>query len=297
MHSYDNGNAAKAKKDNWVQLLKVFRKLGFPDLCTEQESHWISSLEEGSAVLFLCRVYELLTQRKLSMQVKPPTKNKVAGYAKDTGVTKVRRAMDVNGLEEGKDHQQTLRLLSKVVEGHEAKLQEERFTEPERYSVTSSVLKGKTGGGGGGGSSVRGGHDGASTLGGDASVASRRSNTAYRETLPQIKAKEIQVRQLDRSVASLRLSKEQGGRPGSPPRSPQSPGQQVGSGVAPLSPGARSLSSRNTHNNNNFEDPRYASQFTDKPGDGSSFVACWAAAARELSVAAERLHWPSDEPE
>lgn len=245
MHSYDNGNAAKAKKDNWMLLVKVFRKLGFPELCSDQEAHWISSLEEGAAVAFLCKVYELLTQRRLVMQVKPPTVNKVAGYAKDTGVTKVRRAMDVNAFKEGYDHQKTTRVLSQVVEDHESKLQEERFTDPDRYSVNSSVLRNRQADGVSNAGSVRGGQ-GDSV---DGSIMSKRSSTQYRENLPQIKAKEIQVRQLDRNVTHLRAARDIGGS-SSGSASPSGPGGNMGGGSprggtdgggsVPLSPGARS---------------------------------------------------------
>ena len=89
MHSYDNGYAAKSKKDNWSQLLKAFRKIGLGDLISDNESHLIACLEDGAAVHFLCRAYETLTQRKLSMQVKQPTISKVAGYAQDNGLAKV----------------------------------------------------------------------------------------------------------------------------------------------------------------------------------------------------------------
>ena len=50
MHSYDNGNAARAKKDNWLQLIKSFRKLGLADLVTEDEAHFIACCEDDCAV-------------------------------------------------------------------------------------------------------------------------------------------------------------------------------------------------------------------------------------------------------
>ena len=64
MHSYDNGNATRTKKDNWTQLLKVFRKLGLEGLVSEQEVDRIIVGEDGAAVAFLNRAYETLTQRR-----------------------------------------------------------------------------------------------------------------------------------------------------------------------------------------------------------------------------------------
>jgi hypothetical protein len=142
MHSYDNGNAAKSKKDNWTQLLKIFRRLGLAEIISEEESHWIASLEEGSAATFLCRAYETLTQRKLSYQVKQPTVGKTAGYLKDISLTKVRKAIQHNDLKDGYDLQKASKLLSVVVETHEVGLQEERFSDPERFAVKGSLNQG-----------------------------------------------------------------------------------------------------------------------------------------------------------
>lgn len=201
MHSYDNGNAAKSKKDNWSQLLKVLRRVGLPDILSEEETHYIACLEDGAAMVFLCRAYETLTQRKLSQQVKPPTIGKTAGYAKDISVTKVRKAIQHNGLKEGFDIQNSARLLSSVVESHELALQEERFTEPDRFSVASN-----------------GTHRQSLQQNSTTGVESLQSRTRLQnvEDMPQVRAKEISVRQLDRNVTHLRASKEINRSPGSP---------------------------------------------------------------------------------
>eukprot|EP01031_Cornospumella_fuschlensis_P039972 gene39972-48692_t len=130
MHSFDNGTASKAKKDNWAQLLKVFRKIGLPDLLSEQEAHWIASLEEGVVARFLCKVYETLTQRTLSLSVKAPTAHagNTEGYARDNSLSKVRKALQHHDLQEGYDLQRSSRLLTGVLEQHELSLQAERFT-------------------------------------------------------------------------------------------------------------------------------------------------------------------------
>lgn len=73
MHSYDNGNSARSKKDNWSQFIKVARKIGLNDLINEEQAHHIATLEEGAAIDFICRSYEYLTQRKIQTQVKKPT--------------------------------------------------------------------------------------------------------------------------------------------------------------------------------------------------------------------------------
>eukprot|EP01032_Pedospumella_encystans_P028815 gene28815-32543_t len=201
MHSYDNGNAAKSKKDNWSQILKVLRRVGLPDLLSEEESHWIACLEDGAALNFLCKAYETLTQRKLSQQVKAPTMGKVAGYAKDISVTKVRKAIQHNGLKEGYDIQNAAKLLAGVVENHEMSLQGERFTEPDRYSVTSNASNPRQ--------SLQ-----QNSIGGESMQSRIRPPPG--EDMPQVRAKEISVRQLDRNVTHLRASKDLNRSPGSP---------------------------------------------------------------------------------
>ena len=197
MHSYDNGTAYKAKSDNWSQLIKIFRKVGLADLTTEEECRWIACLEDGAAVKFLCKAYEALTQRKVALQVKQPTVGKEAGYAKETGLMKVRRAIQLNDIKEGYNMQKSSVIVAEVLEEHEQQLQEERLLDPERFSISSNN---QTNQGIGVGSGVP------------------RKVTNVKEDLPQIRAKEIQVKQLDRNITHLRASQSIGNnnRLGSP---------------------------------------------------------------------------------
>lgn len=182
MHSYDNGNSTIVKKANWAQLMKIFRKIGLGDLVSDQEAHWIASLEDGAAISFLCKAYEVLTQRRLSTQVKPPSVNKVAGYAKDNSISKVRKALQHNDLQEGFNVDKASKIISNVVEDHELILQEERMINPERYTINKTL-----------------------------NPTSKKS-LLHIEDIPVITAKEIQVRQLDRNITHLRAAKEIGNR-------------------------------------------------------------------------------------
>ena len=138
MHSYDNGNSAKSKKDNWTQLLKVFRRIGLGEILSEEQSHHISCLEDGAAIDFLCRIYELLTQRKIQTQVKKPTVGRPAGYARDISLTKVRKALQLNDIRDDGDIRRGAAIIGGVVDEHERSLQEERYANPERFSVHMS---------------------------------------------------------------------------------------------------------------------------------------------------------------
>lgn len=216
MHSFDNAQATKAKRDNWAQLIKLFRKIGLPDIISEQEAHWIASLEEGSAVTFLCRAYEALTQRKLSLQTKPPTILKEPGYARENSIMKVRKAMQHNDLKEGYNIQQTSKIISNVVNQHEVELQEERFTDPERYSVMSGSV----------GLPARGSQAsglGSPKIGVKSSIL---TNSNSREEIPVVVAKEIQVRQLDRNTINLNSLRLGGMHPGSVQGSAQGGGHR-----------------------------------------------------------------------
>jgi len=182
MHSYDNGNAYKAKKDNWNQLIKIFSKLGL-NLLSNEEAHQIATLEGSVAVEFLIRCYQVLTSRKVSTVSKQPTMDKEPGYARETSLAKVRHTVKAKDLKEGYDVERNSEIVSDVISRHERDLQQERLNDPERFSVASNSSQ---------------------------SLVSRQSRKLnnVEENLPQIHAREIQVKQLDRNITHLRASKD-----------------------------------------------------------------------------------------
>lgn len=198
MHSYDNGTAAKAKRDNWAQLLKMFRKIGLLNVLSEEQSNFIVNLEDGAAVIFICKIYEVLTQRKVQLQVKKPTLGKTAGYLKDISLTKVRKELKRNDLRDDSDMMTVSRVASVVLGEHTRTLQEERLSDPERFNTRGESF-----------------NTTAST------VSARQSHATAPQSilessameLPQVRVKEIQVRQLDRSIAHLRVSNRSGDFP------------------------------------------------------------------------------------
>jgi hypothetical protein len=196
MHSYDNGTAAKSKRDNWAQLLKIFRKIGLSDIATEEQSNHIVNLEDGAAVSFICKIYEVLTLRKVQLQVKRPTVGKVAGYLKDISLTKVRKELKRNDLRDDSDMMTVSRVASDVLGEHNRNLQEERLNDPDRFNTR--------------GDSFAGGRM-------SQAAAPQSISESSATELPQVRVKEVQLRQLDRNVVvpqHLRASKNQEGSPG-----------------------------------------------------------------------------------
>jgi hypothetical protein len=186
MHSYDNGIGAKTKKDNWAQLMKVFRKIGLNDLTNENEMHLITTAEEGAAVVFVAKLYEVLTQRVVQTQVKKPTVGREPGYLKEISVNKVRKALQRSDLGEDSDINTISRVAFGAVDSHERALQEDRNHDTDRYSTTHMINTGlRT-------SQVM-----------QSKVAVDTSNNE-----PTVKVKEIHVKQLDRNVTHLRAMKQ-----------------------------------------------------------------------------------------
>ena len=179
MHSFDNGTSAKAKRDNWTQLLKIFRKIGHADIVTEDQSNYIINVEEGAAVLFLCKIYEVLTQRKVQLLIKKPTVGKVAGYLKDISLTKVRKELKRNDLTDDSDMLTVSRVASVVLGEHARESHEERISDPERFNTTRE-----------------------NPLGGRLSpTASHHTYSDFNTTDgSQVRTKDIQIKQLDRNA-------------------------------------------------------------------------------------------------
>lgn len=182
MHSYENGTSLKCKRDNWLQLLKIIRKIGIAESITEEETQQVLRCEDGAAVNFICKIYEILTQRKVQTQVKKPTVGKVAGYARETGTWKVRDAMKKNDINDDSDILTASRVAAEAISEHERSLMEEKSFDPDRFSTTSIT--------------------------GKSSQLISKSNGKEEEEVPQVRVKEIQVKQLDRNVTHLRASKQ-----------------------------------------------------------------------------------------
>jgi len=67
MHSFDNGNSTRVKRDNWAQLMKFFRKRqvmpgGAP--VSDKTVENIIHCKNGAVIQFLNQVYEYLSGRK-----------------------------------------------------------------------------------------------------------------------------------------------------------------------------------------------------------------------------------------
>lgn len=189
MHSYDNGTALRAKKDNWAQLLKVFRKLGLAPQISEEEVGRVLRCEEDAAVGFISKLYEILTQRKVQVNIKPPTIGRTAGYAKETGAWKVKEALRKSDITATGDDNAIKGYTSQVVNSHEKSLQDDRSIDPDRYNPSSSIAP--------------------------RNAPPRSTGPDDSGEMPQVRVKEIQVKQLDRNVTHLRASKHNFGGGGS----------------------------------------------------------------------------------
>ncbi|CAM9584195.1 unnamed protein product, partial [Phaeothamnion confervicola] len=177
MHSFDNGTATRVKRDNWAQLQKFFRRAGLQHITTADEVTAIIYAEDGAVVNFINRAYETLTSRKVQEVAKRQLPDRPPPYARGTGIQVVRSMLKSAELGDVADEtMQRTAAKSKMAE-HEASLQTDRSLEPERFAAAMSakVARGPP-----------------------------KKMTAFEVTaLPVLSVKEIQVRQVDRNVATL----------------------------------------------------------------------------------------------
>lgn len=144
MHSFDNGISTKVKKDNWGQLSKIFRKLGFTELLSPEESVAIINCDDNSTIEFVCKIFELLTKRKVQSYVKKSTVGRVAGYAQDISVGRIRNALKTNDLTTDDADRTSVGLISSAEnEAHEMRLRSDRVENPSRYAVVAGPGGGK----------------------------------------------------------------------------------------------------------------------------------------------------------
>jgi hypothetical protein len=180
MHSYDNGTSLAVKRDNWNQLLKLFRKIGLAEQITENDTAEVLRCEENAAINFINKIYEILTHRKLQTTTKKPTMGKPAGYARETGSWKVRDVLKHS--DDNSDLNTQSKLAAKVIHEHEKSLIEDRSLEVDRFSTNS--------------------------IAGRSQQLPPSAFIEEQTNVPQVRVKEIQVKQLDRNVTHLRASKQ-----------------------------------------------------------------------------------------
>mmetsp|Transcript_46350 Transcript_46350/g.63101 ORF Transcript_46350/g.63101 Transcript_46350/m.63101 type:complete len:794 (-) Transcript_46350:479-2860(-) len=181
MHSYDNGIAARIKKDNWQQLMKFMRKVGFGDLATQDDIDAIIHCEDMAVVKFINRAYEKLTKRKVQEVTRRPIPVAKPAYAKNTGSTVLRNSMMSSKLREIDDETVRKARMKEKMNEHENSLQSERSVDPERFSTYSQNLK-------------KNGQPRSNMGNGGAPV-------------PMVTVKEISVKQVNRNIAQLRANK------------------------------------------------------------------------------------------
>ncbi len=71
MHSFDNGSSKSKKKNNWHQLVLLFRKIGFTPKREEELVNGVMDSDPTLVVAFLNLVYSFLTSRKVNTKRAP----------------------------------------------------------------------------------------------------------------------------------------------------------------------------------------------------------------------------------
>eukprot|EP00392_Amoebophrya_sp_AT5.2_P000658 g659.t1 len=87
LFAFENGQSIHCRSNNWEMLFRMFKKVKFPT--TREEFEEICHHVDDAAVLFLCKVYEFLTGKKVVL-FSSPQKPAVPGFAKQTASWKLK---------------------------------------------------------------------------------------------------------------------------------------------------------------------------------------------------------------
>ncbi len=133
MHSYDNGTATARRKDNWQQLLKVFRKRKIP--IDEDLANGVVHCKSGAAVAMVEKLYTHLTKKTIA-----PAETKVEpvpAYARPTASKVVKDKLKDPEVVDIKDRLTSTSQMQEVIDSHEMNLRQDRMEDRERYTHTS----------------------------------------------------------------------------------------------------------------------------------------------------------------
>eukprot|EP00466_Bigelowiella_natans_P016467 jgi/Bigna1/72274/fgenesh1_pg.19_\ len=133
MHSFDNGTAISRRKDNWQQLLKIFKKREIPIL--EDLAHAVLHCQAMAAVQMIEKLYAHLTKRSIA-----PTETLIEdtpAYAKPTASRIVKDTMKGPVATEENDQLTNTGYAKDALDQHQMQLRQDRMKDRERYTHTS----------------------------------------------------------------------------------------------------------------------------------------------------------------
>lgn len=185
MHSFDNGHAIAVKKDNWAQLLKFFKKRNIRpagEPVTQDEVDAIVHCRPGAVILFINKVYELLSGRKVQAPPEPSVVDDAPPFSKPTASAMLRDSMMDPAMQLSDTSAAEAKMKEKLDE-HEADLQKQRADDPARFAPRDRGPSNKV---------LRG--------------AARTVGTE--ESKVMVTVKQVQVKSVDANVAQLRATKE-----------------------------------------------------------------------------------------
>ncbi|CAD7944950.1 unnamed protein product [Amoebophrya sp. A25] len=87
IYSYENGQSIECRSNNWEMLFRVFKKVKMP--CTREEFDEVLHHVDDAAVLFLCKIYEFLTGKKVTL-FQSPEKPNPPPFARETASWKLK---------------------------------------------------------------------------------------------------------------------------------------------------------------------------------------------------------------
>ena len=175
MHSYDNGSALSKKLDNWDQLAKFFDRKQIP--ISRQMIDGVVHCKDGAALPLLSTIYTMLTNRPMPQTTRPLNDDElIPPFARATATALLRGNIKDSELATVLQDESTARDKNKeLVEKQNENVRDDKMADPQRYTARSSARRGPP-----------------------KQVAESQAD------MPQVQFKEVQVKQVERSIASLR---------------------------------------------------------------------------------------------
>mmetsp|Transcript_10918 Transcript_10918/g.20026 ORF Transcript_10918/g.20026 Transcript_10918/m.20026 type:complete len:749 (+) Transcript_10918:61-2307(+) len=134
MHSFDNGTAISRRKDNWQQLLKIFRKRSIP--ISEDLANAVLHCQVMAAIQMVEKLYTHLTKRSIA-PIETLIDDTPAAYARPTASKVVKDKLKEPSLLLQEDQLTNTGFAQDAIDKHEMQLRQDRMNDRDRYTHTS----------------------------------------------------------------------------------------------------------------------------------------------------------------